>query len=1060
MKRSFFKILFYSALAAVTLSSCAKDAGVDSDANNGSRVPVRIIADVQSRAANDLWDTGDKIGLTMILPIPETVVEPYRNFGYTHSSGGNFSPITSGDILYFPTDGSQVVFRGYYPYAETLPVNLQYSISTKDQRVLADIDFMTVEERETFSAADPNVHLYFRHRLSKLDINLSVDGMNDAQALAFLQGATVAIKGMKTEASYDLIHEVLTVDAASVSDMTLAVNNAKADAIVLPSANVAGVELEVSTSNGGKYTAVFSDMELLEGYRYILNIRLKTPAEISAEIVPWTGGPTRDMDVVRIVTGLGQNKDFNTDDIVDLYIKDAVSGDFSLLRKYTLMADGKWQPESPLYWEGIPGDNATFRATSVIAPRLNSTQIDDILVAPDIDVDHFTGINLAFGHAGSKVMIELLSGDGTYTPQDLNAASVILPNYLNTASVDAQGNFVIGSPREDITFTGKTAIIPPQTIAQGDNMLTVEIGGRTYEVKAEDAGGFVYEKGTAYIFRLDIRKAKVEISARIVDWEEETVEFNEIRIGSATFAFDNEEGVLDNDELVLFTGDVAGRTRVPGSFSFDGLTRLWGYSGPSAPLYWEDIADAGHIYASITRPAVYPAAGNNQSEDYITADPIENRAGVPNTAINLTLSHKVAKVNVILRSSTYGQDKLQNANITLPGYAIGGRLDNGIYVPGNQFGPIRLDKPVEVTDNPSGTGVTYQAASYLQPQTIAIGSGLVTIEIDGRTYNVTPDQIVGGAADIAYEAGKVTHLIITIEKSALNISAQVTDWTDMPAIEFNDALFFSVNNIESSGFVHADQLRFYQLATGGNAVSANNNVYLYSGATVQGTLTSSTPWYRDDFQTGDLIAGVFPASAPNMAAGAGSFAWTCKSADPTNAHTDDIMVATANPARNLGLIQSGVGDVAFEFKHVLSKVTVNLLPGEGFTPAEIMPATVAINNMQLSGNISIVTGIATPNAVVTPAFNPTKLALPNAITGKTVVSSYEAFVMPQTISAGTVFITVTINGVPFEAKLSVAKDLAAGAHNAFNITLNKTGAELTATVVDWNREPDTDIELH
>jgi len=322
-------------------------------------------------------------------------------------------------------------------------------------------------------------------------------------------------------------------------------------------------------------------------------------------------------------------------------------------------------------------------------------------------------------------------------------------------------------------------------------------------------------------------------------------------------------------------------------------------------------------------------------------------------------------------------------------------------------------------------------------------------------------KLLGGsiAADIVFEAGKVTNLIVTIEKTGVSVSVDVTGWTELPALEF-EGLFFSVSNNASAGFENEDRIKFYKLNADGDAVDAISNIYKYVGGPDNGTLSPvGTPWYRDDFKTGDLITAVYPATASSLAAGENTFNWTVKSSGVTNAHADDIMVAAPVADRNLGEIQAE-GDVAFEFKHVLSKVSINLIAGEGFTSDEIMLAGVEMNNYQVSGIVDVINGAATPNGAATDAFTPSKLDKVYSVTGKTVVSSYEAFVMPQNITGNSVMVTVRLNDAEFQVKLPADKLFAAGAHNMLNLTLNKTGVELTASIVDWNKEPDIDVELH
>lgn len=1040
MKTSFFKFIFLCTLTALFAVACTNDV-VQPSAEDG--VAVRISADAgglqgSTRATNNVWDKDDVIGVTMVTPQTLDVINPYRNFGYITPGDGKFSPNNAGQIIYFPTNDAEVTFKAYYPYKKDLAPNLLIPVSTKDQKILADIDLMTAEHLSGTSTKDPNVKLHFYHRLAKVVVNLTTDNAG----MSILNGAQLVMKGLKTEAAYDLLNEKLIVDNNRPdAGVAIPVLNARGEAIVLPRLAGEGVEFEITTTDGGKYRAALSnDLELKAGYVHTFNIRLKSPAEISATIEPWIEGPTRHFDVIRVVTGLGVTEGFEAGHKLDLFLKEGSDPEFGLLNPFTYEGNNKWTPGSPIYWESITGNPAVFRGATILNKALNNTQMDDILVSKDVEVTPYTGVNLELEHVGSKVTVVLQSSDGTFTTADLNKAAVTLPNYLNSGSYNNKGEFVPGTTRTNIIPEKGVAIFPPQTIGNGKNILTVTLNGRLYEVKAEGTTGFEYKKGYAYTLILDASKAKVEMSAVIKPWIEETIEFKEIRVGSADLG-KNSGDLADNDELFLFTGDNTNRTSLPGKFIYDKAGDTWRYEGPSAPLYWEDIPADGRIYGSITRPAINPAAGNNQSPDYITAVPIENKGGANNTALNFKLAHQVAKVNVMLRSATYDESKLSGAKITLPGYTIGGRLDKGIYVPGTNKGPISLDVP--------------NTSSYLQPQTIALGQDLVKVEIDGRTYtvkNTTP-------AAIEYEAGKVTNLIITIEKTGLSISVEVTGWTELPPLEFN-GLFFTVANKASAGFENNDEIKFYKLASGENSVEDNNNIYKYEGGPAHGTLSpTGTPWYRDDFKTGDLITAVYPATVSVLAKGASTFNWTCKNTGTTNAHADDIMVAAPVANRNLGEIQAD-GNVDFEFKHVLSKVSINLIAGEGFTSDEIRPSVVEMNNFKLSGTVNVVNGTATPTGNVTAAFTPVKLAQVYTVEGKTVVFSYEAFVMPQTITGNTVMVTVKLGDAKFEVKLPADKLFAAGAHNMLNLTLNKTGVVLSASIVDWNKIPDIDVELH
>lgn len=1066
MKTSIFKLIFLSALTALFAVACTNE--VEHPDSNENGVVARISAEAggmlkpsagalnsRTRATNNVWEEGDAIGVTMVKPQTLEVINPYRNFGYNTSGDGKFSPNDASQIIYFPTNDEEVEFKAYYPYNKDLAANLVIPVSTKDQSDLPAIDLMTAEHLSGSSTEDPNVKLHFSHRLAKVVVNLTTDN----ESISILNGVQVTMRGLKTEAVYDLLAEDLIVDNnLPNADVSIPVFNAKAEGIILPRPAGEGVEFVVTTPDGGKYAAALSsDFEFFEGQVHTFNLRLKSPAEISATIEPWIEGPTRDFDVIRVVTGLGVTQGFADDHELDLFLKEGDDPDFSRLQTFTFDENNKvWNPGSPIYWESITGTPSTFRGATIFKEALNDSQMADILISKDIEVSPYTGVNLEMEHVGSRVTVELQSSDGTFTETDLKSATVVLPNYLNSGSYNEKGVFVPGTTEGSIIPENGEAIFPPQIIDNGKNLLTVTLNGRLYEVKVEETEGFEYKKGHHYRLILDLSKAKVEMSAIIKPWVEETITFEEVRVGSVNLG-ENTGDLLNGDQLYLFSGDDVNRAMLPGGFVYNAATDTWTYSGPSAPLYWEDIPADGSLYASITRPAINASEGNNQSADYIAAIPIVNKGGTDNTALNFELAHKVAKVNVILRSNTYDENKLLNANITLPDYEIGGKLDKGVYVPGTNKGTIALGKPSESGNDPD---VIYSASSYLQPQVIALGKDLVTVEIDGRIYTVKPEDVKDVAATaIQYEAGKVTNLIITIEKTALSVSVEVTGWTELPALEF-EGLFFSVSNKASAGFEDNDQIKLYKLAAGGNSVEGIVNTYQYQGGSDNGVLNPvGTPWYRDDFETGDLITAVYPFNTPALASGESTFLWTAKSTGVTNAHEDDIMIAAPVADRNLGEIQSN-GDVAFEFKHVLSKISINLIAGEGFTPNEIRPFVVEMNNFRLAGSVNVINGIATPSGDVTDAFNPSKLDNVYPVTGKTVVSSYEAFVMPQTITGNTIIVTVRLGDGIFEVSLPADKLFAAGAHNMLNLTLNKTGVELSASIVDWFIEDPIDVELH
>lgn len=1042
MKSVIHKSILGCSLLAILATACNSDEEL---AAIKDQTPASISAGVGSseksgvtRATDAVWAVNDHIGITMLeYPLPAQragqapvgVVQGYSNQDYLTSLGdGRFMPSSVDKIMYFPVNGSQVTFKAYYPYTSSLPANFVKAVDVVSQADLASIDLMTAVHTNNSNSKDqPNVDLKFYHRLSKVIVNLDSDTPID------LTGCKLVLKGLKTRADYDLMGEKLSVKDDSNADIQIPLKNNSGQGILLPRPVGAGVTFEVTTAAGGVYTATMdNDLELKSGYKYTFNVKLRTtPAVITATIEPWSEGTTKSMEVVRLVTDLGTNADFKDNEQLKLYLKETKTStgtavanpEFALAGNFTYNETADlWTPLAPLYWENIYGDPVDFRATSVRAAKLNSTQMDDLLVSDDVAVGQYKGVNLLMKHVGSKLTIELKSTDGTFTATDLQGATVTLPDYLNNGSLnETTGTFVVGTGRGTITPENGVAIFPPQTVEKGKVLAKVVINGRTYLVK-EEATDFVYAPGTAYKLILDVKKANVLISTKVVDWVEQPAINKTVQIGKATLE-SNSGDIHAGDQLYLYTSNGS----IPGHFTYNSTANEWQYS-EVAPLYWENIDNTGLLYASITRPEVNANAAYNQSKDYITANPIVNDGGVSNTAINLQMAHRVAQVRVKLTSSTYTAAELKGAKITLPNYQIGGTMSQGVYTPGTQVGTITLDSP-------NNNDITTSA--YLQPQTITSGSQLVLIDfpaVGNRHYAVVHD------ANIQYKAGEITNLIIDIKESDLKVSVSVTDWTSQMHDLF---LSFAEATASVSGFENGDQIKFYKVS--GSNVTSAQTTYTYNN----GAITSASPWFRDDFQTGEKLTGVFSADLPNVVSGASTFAWTCKSTGVTNAHKDDIIIAA--PSGTNGVITAGSANVSLNFQHVLSKVTINLFNGEGFTAADLLPSVIKLTNFKLSGIVNVVAGTATANGTATASFSPSSIAA-NTVQGKgTAVASYEALVMPQVIGAigtKTAIATVTLNNQTYNAEIE-SYDFKAGENHVFNITLKKTGLLFSATVAPW-----------
>lgn len=1061
-----YKSLLGGTLLAVLATGCNTEDFTSPSTDERDAVIITagaaLSADAESmtRATiENIWEADDHIGISMLTTsIPQTVVNSYQNRDYVinNVSGtiGTFISNPESSKMYYPVNGTDVTFKAYYPHNSSI-VDHIYPVDVSGQGNIAELDLMTAEhqnregELNQNNKNNPKAHLEFHHRLTLITFNLN------AETPISLNGSMLKVKGMLTKGTYNLINDVWEdKDATSVQDITIHPIDNKGQAILLPREAGEGVTFVVTTANNVDYTATMDPaLELKGGYHYTFNLTLKTtPAEISATIEPWLGGPVNSRNVVRMVTDLGENENVKDNAQIQLYLKDTKTStgddvadpEFAPKSTYTYnKASDVWTASTPLYWENIYGNPVEFRGTSVWEPKLNETQMDDILISDDVSVEPYKGVNLNMKHAGSKVSITLTSTDKTFSADVLKAATVSLPAYINRGTLNATtGAFEIDdSSTGNINpeGEGRVAIFPPQTIAEGDVIARVTINGIDYDVKAE-SGGFLFNPGTHYQLILNVQKTDVEISAKIVDWVTQDLGTKEVRIGEATLG--TNDGVLPNDKLYLFIGDDTNRSPVAGYFEYTGSE--WVHKnalGTNEPLYWENIPNTGSIYASITRDEITP--GNKQSKDYITATPIINNGGAGNTALHFEMSHKVAKVQIKLTSDVYTAEELKAAEITLPAYMTGDHLVNGIYEPGSISDDIKLADP---------NNITVTTSAYLQPQTITSPKTLVKVKIKGREYLIHHT--------VTYTPGQITYLNIDIKASEAKVSVSVKPWDHQDPVDIR--FFFTESETSVRGFENGDQIRFYKM---GNPISSgvtddkNKATYAISGS-VASLANWEKKWYRDDFQPGDQFVGVFPATAPELSSGNKTFDWTCKGDNTgtivTNAHQDDVLVSRLSGSGSTGTVVAGSANVALDFIHVLSKITVEIYPEEGFTYTELYDAAHAgtptlypeLRGFKMGGTVDVTTAVATPtSAPIT--FRPTKLGS-NPVDA---VASYEALIMPQTITAANI-IDVKYDGQTYPALFnsagsSVATTFEAGKNHVFKIYLKKTGILLSTSVAPW-----------
>lgn len=131
------------------------------------------------------------------------------------------------------------------------------------------------------------------------------------------------------------------------------------------------------------------------------------------------------------------------------------------------------------------------------------------------------------------------------------------------------------------------------------------------------------------------------------------------------------------------------------------------------------------------------------------------------------------------------------------------------------------------------------------------------------------------------------------------------------------------------------------------------------------------------------------------------------------------------------------GAVDIAVSHAMSRITVNLLPGAGFTAQSLASAAVSvkINGVKCSSTIDLATGVVTPEGEAT------------AVTALHDDGRYKAIIVPQTVDEGDL-ITVNVDGQDFS--ITTAFTFEGGKSHDFNVTIAKTSGSVDVSINPWD----------
>lgn len=247
---------------------------------------------------NSLWESGDPVGIYMVLRGTTVVAEGIANVKYTAALAGASTDFTAaGAFIYYPLDDTKKVdFFAYHPHSEAV-VDFVYPLDLSAQTPQTAIDLMTARADNAgagYTKADGGrgtvVNFSFSHRLVKFVMNVTKE--------ASVPGTitSVSITGMNTTANFNMKKTdglTGTGNPAAITPCTVTAEE-KYEAILLPVASLNNTHTVTFTTSGGE-TYIWEmnrDIQKFEAgkiYTYTVNVT-KYGVTASGSINRWEVG--------------------------------------------------------------------------------------------------------------------------------------------------------------------------------------------------------------------------------------------------------------------------------------------------------------------------------------------------------------------------------------------------------------------------------------------------------------------------------------------------------------------------------------------------------------------------------------------------------------------------------------------------------------------------------------------------------------------------------------------------------------------------------------------------
>ena len=255
-------------------------------------IPIQLATSIQARSAIDRFE---KTQLSLIVGKSKNEM----NEQWAGIADGGQVKLTPE--RYYPSDGSTLYLRGFYPQAEMDHNMVHYNLTGNEDLLFADV--LAGSSAHHFNGK--NETLAFRHLLAQLNVNLKADSSFPTE----YRLKSVCIKGTSTDANLDLLQGTLSFANKSFPLFLYRADSHEEGYPLMPNESISlgsllvqpgallTVDIALSQDDKMEHDLTINDIPIKfeggssqTGLAYQVEIRIPTPLHLYATLGEWTDG--------------------------------------------------------------------------------------------------------------------------------------------------------------------------------------------------------------------------------------------------------------------------------------------------------------------------------------------------------------------------------------------------------------------------------------------------------------------------------------------------------------------------------------------------------------------------------------------------------------------------------------------------------------------------------------------------------------------------------------------------------------------------------------------------